>query len=225
MAKTYIVKRGETILQVARANGFRSWQPIWEHAQNAALRKKRPNPHVLAKGDELFIPDKTPKDFGCATNQKHTFRVVVPEMSQRLHQAVLDENGEPLAGKNYELKVEGKTIKGKTGPDGVVKAELSLDAAGAELKVWQTEGDDDSAIIWTLQLGHLEPVDTTFGLKGHLNSLGYDCGEVNDQLDEKTKEALSAFQSDQGLPQSGQGDAATLDKLRGIFKYPVQNQT
>ena len=55
MAKTHTVQRGETIVDIAMKNGFRTWETVWQHAANDALRKQRQNPHVLAPGDTLFI--------------------------------------------------------------------------------------------------------------------------------------------------------------------------
>jgi len=46
-----------------------------------------------------------------------------------------------------------------------------------------------------------------------LNSLGYDAGVADGLMGRKTREALSAFQRDQGLPQSGRLDAATTQAL------------
>src|SRR6185369_1160215 len=111
----------------------------------------------LAKGDKLYVPDKTVKDHECQTNHKHVFRVRT--MKQFLKQVVLDENHQPMAGKGYELKVAGKTSKGKTDGAGLLSEEIPLDAKTAELKVWPKDGDDASCLTWTLQLGHMEPVE------------------------------------------------------------------
>jgi len=46
-----------------------------------------------------------------------------------------------------------------------------------------------------------------------LNSLGYDAGVADGLMGRKTREALSAFQRDQNLPQSGRLDAATTQAL------------
>ncbi len=127
------VQRGETIVQIAKKNGFRAWEPIWNHDQNAKLRAERPNPYVLAKGDNLFVPDKTVKDHDCQTNLKHIFRV--RNMKQFLRQVVLDANEQPLTGKSYELSVGGKTASGKTDGSGLLNEEIPLDAKTADLKI------------------------------------------------------------------------------------------
>ncbi len=220
MAKTHTFQRGETIEQIADQNSFRAWEPIWMHPNNVALRAIRPNAHVLAEGDKLFIPDKKLQTYDCETNRRHVFRV--GKLKQRLRQVLLNANHQPLAGKDFELNVAGKSIQDTTGSDGIVQADIPVSAKTATLKVWMSTGDESSAVTWELQLGKLEPVESTFGLKAHLFNLGYDCGNVNDQFDEKTTQALKAFQRDHQLPVTGNSDTATRDKLRSIHSYPLE---
>ena len=214
------VQRGQTIVQIAKKNGFRAWEPIWAHEQNAQLRAARPNPYVLAKGDKLFIPEKTLKDHHCQTNLKHVFRV--RNMKQFLRQVVLDENHQPLTGIRYELKAGGKSASGQTDGAGLLCEEIPLAAKTAELKLWLNDGEQESCLTWTLQLGHMEPVESVYGLKSHLFNLGYDCGEVNDQFDQKTRDALLEFQQNHDLPQTGENDQPTQDKLLSLHDYPLE---
>lgn len=219
--KTYTVQRGETIQDIAHQHGFRAWEPIWQHDENKELRAKRPNPHLLAKGDQIFIPEKNPQDHFCETNKKHTFRVGT--LTECIQQTLLDENGEPLAGKNYELKLGSKVIKKKTNSEGLLKEEVPIDLKTAELKVWLVDGDDNSCLTWKLDLGHLEPAETTYGLKARLVNLGYDCGAVNDEFDEPTRNALRAFQRDNQLPATGEKDAITVSKLEEKHDRPLNS--
>ncbi len=215
---THTVQRGDTIVQIARKYGFRSIAPIWDHASNASLRAERPNPYVLSQGDQLFIPEKEKEEFQCETDRRHIFRV--KNLTQWLDQRLLDDRNRPLSGKRYEVKVSGKTYEGQTDGDGRLRIEIPLDATTGTLKVWVSGSD---AHEWTLQLGELEPVETTFGVKGHLSNLGYDCGEVNDTVDDATHAALRHFQADNNLPVSGEIDDATRNKLRDLFSYPVES--
>jgi hypothetical protein len=217
LGQKHTVKRAETIVQIAQQYGFRAWEPIWDHPENADLRALRPSAHVLAQGDELHIPDKELAEFSCETNQAHVFRV--RSMKQWIDQVVLDENDEPLAGRPFELKAAGTTITGETDNSGSIREEIPLSAKTAELKVWIEPGNDDSRLTWKLQLGDLDPVETPYGLKGHLTNLGYDCGNVDDQLDEKTREAVREFQRDHALAVTGEGDPPTLEKLKSLFTY------
>jgi hypothetical protein len=174
----------------------------------------------LAKGDKLFVPEKTLKDHACETNHKHVFRV--RNMKQALQLLLLDENEQPLGDRRYELKVGGTTVGGKSSAAGLLHEEIPIDAKSGELKVWLEDGADGRCLTWTLQLGHMEPVATVYGLKSHLSNLGYDCGDVNDQFDEKTRVALIEFQRDHELPQTGENDAATQARLHALHDYPLE---
>ncbi len=216
MGQNHTVKRAETIVQIAQQYGFRAWEPIWNHDANSGLRNLRPSAHVLALGDKLYIPDKELAEFSCETNQSHIFRVRT--MKQWIDQIMLDEANQPLAGKRYELKVAGKSFSGETGGDGGLREEIPLSAKTAELKVW-IDSSDQSALTWKLRLGDLDPVETTYGLKGHLSNLGYACGGVDDQFNETVKKALREFQGDHGLRVTGESDPATREKLQSLFTY------
>lgn len=223
MAKTHTLARGETIVDIALQYGFRTWETIWLHPSNEALRKLRPNPHVLAQGDKLSIPDKEVEYRSCQTNQKHVFRVKA--IREYFQQTLLDEKGQPLANLDYELTAGDKTYRRKTSPTGTLREEIPVDAKTAKLKLWLRSGDDKSIRQWTFNLGHLEPASTTYGLKARLNNLGFPCGPVNDTLDEKTKDALRFFQKEHGLPLTGQNDAATQAKLSELHDKPQEGNS
>jgi hypothetical protein len=59
MSQKHVVEAGECLTSIARLYGFVNWRVIYDAADNAALRKLRPNPELLAPGDEVAIPDKT----------------------------------------------------------------------------------------------------------------------------------------------------------------------
>jgi peptidoglycan hydrolase-like protein with peptidoglycan-binding domain len=50
-----------------------------------------------------------------------------------------------------------------------------------------------------------------------LNNLGYDAGPPDGQLTPQTQGAIRQFQSDVGLPASGQADASTVAALRSTY--------
>ena len=62
MSFPYTIKSGDTLSAIAKRNGFASWQEIYFHPDNAAFRKKRPNPDRIFPGDVLMIPDDSPVD-------------------------------------------------------------------------------------------------------------------------------------------------------------------
>jgi hypothetical protein len=61
MPKKYIVKKGDSLSRTADAHGFRNWKTIYDAPENAELRAKRPDPHLILVGDTVMIPDPKPK--------------------------------------------------------------------------------------------------------------------------------------------------------------------
>lgn len=212
MGTSYTVQQGDTLVSIAHQHGFRAWETIWQDPGNAELRKKRPNPMVLAPGDTVNIPDKRVKEFVCATNQLHTFRL--RPLHARLHLVMKDDNGAPYAHRRYELTVDGKRYSGTTDGEGTLEELLAPDAKKGELSLFTGSGAPRK---WPIELGHVDPVDLTSGVKARLQNLGYDCGEVNDTLDDAAKAALRDFQADHGLDASGEIDEPTRKALERAY--------
>jgi len=57
MPSQHIVKSGDTLSGIAKKHGFSSWKDIYHAPENAAFRKKRPNPDKIFPGDVVVIPD------------------------------------------------------------------------------------------------------------------------------------------------------------------------
>ncbi|MHC4399783.1 MAG: LysM peptidoglycan-binding domain-containing protein [Planctomycetota bacterium] len=57
MSTVYVVRRGDTLTRIARDHGFDSWRTIYNHPDNAAFRRQRPNPDLIYPGDRIVIPD------------------------------------------------------------------------------------------------------------------------------------------------------------------------
>lgn len=211
---THKVEQGDTLVGIAHQYGFRNWEVIWSHAQNQQLRSQRDDPQVLSPGDEVFIPEKQPKEFRCETRKRHTFKV--RSLKALVRQVLEDEDGKPYAGKEFKLVVDGQTYLGKTDSKGLVEQEVPAGAKQATLTLWPDDDDPGATMTWTLQLGHLDPIDSTTGQQARLNNLGYDCGSVDGQTSDALKEALLAFQRDNKLPLTGEADAKTLAKLEQV---------
>lgn len=211
MAENYEVKQGDTLISIAHQKGYRNWKTIWNHESNAGLRELREKPHILLPGDKVFIPDKQPKEDNCETNKRHTF--IVPTLTAHVRVVLEDEEGQPYAGKDYKLTVDGKDYHGKTQSDGLVEEEVPAHAKEARLTLWPDDKDMSQVMTWTLQIGHLDPIDEISGIQARLNNLGYDCGEVTGELNDQTKQALMSFQEDNSLEPTGKVDDATRSKL------------
>ncbi|MCP5420932.1 MAG: N-acetylmuramoyl-L-alanine amidase [Gammaproteobacteria bacterium] len=59
MPGNHIVQQGENLTVIARKYGFPDWRVIYNHPNNQAFRKRRPDPNKIFPGDQIFIPNKT----------------------------------------------------------------------------------------------------------------------------------------------------------------------
>src|SRR5258707_1254302 len=103
MIATVTVREGECLSSIAFEHGH-FWSVLWDHPDNAALREKRGNPHVLQPGDRVVVPDLRQKEAPAATDQTHTFRRKgVPE-KLRIRFGTVEH---PRAGIPYTLTIDG----------------------------------------------------------------------------------------------------------------------
>jgi LysM domain len=56
MSTAYTVQRGDNLSLIAKRYGLRSWQEIYNDAENAEFRRKRPNPNLIFPGDVVIVP-------------------------------------------------------------------------------------------------------------------------------------------------------------------------
>lgn len=206
----HTVKQGDTLISIAHEHHFRDWEVIWLHASNAALREQRTDPQVLVPGDVVHVPEKTPKVFEVATNERHSF--VAKVLTARFEAVLRDESGNPLTNCRYRLEIEGDTRQGYTDGEARVGIDLPPDAKRGLLKVWVTS-PTERTLTWNLQLGSLEPIDTTAGVQARLSNLGFYQGPIDGQLGDEVKRALRDFQVVHGLELTGEADDATRAKL------------
>lgn len=84
--------------------------------------------------------------------------------------------------------------------------------------------DPDVYQTFIVKLAHLDPVSTIEGIQDRLNNLGYSCGDEHGEIGPNTQQALREFQSDYGLPATGQVDLsegvedATVKKLAEVYE-------
>ena len=165
MTKTYSVKAGDTLISIAFNEGFRTWETIWNHPQNQALRDTRPDPSALYVGDEIFIPDKVPKsisiktfdksDKSTAQNQNYIFQV--KSLKVYLSLILEDDNGEPYRGKKYRISGNTQTsataVTGRTDQNGLFSAALPPETQNAELTLWESDTDETQTVLWNFKFG------------------------------------------------------------------------
>jgi N-acetylmuramoyl-L-alanine amidase len=204
----YSVEEGDCIESIAAQYGS-FWETVWNHPRNQELKSQRKNPNTLMPGDVVFVPDRALKEQACSTDQKHRFkRKGVPSM---LRIRLLNEDG-PRRSERYILVIDGKTYSGSTDPEGWLKHPVRPEARSGTLLV----GDDQDE--YTLELGHLDPIEEISGVQARLNNLDFNCGPVDGVLGPSTAAAIRRFQRAYKLPITGKSDDATTRKLVEVHK-------
>lgn len=209
MPINYPVKPGDCISSIAYEHGFFP-DTLWNHPNNAELKRKRKNLNVLLPGDIVFIPDLRIKELPEPTNQVHKYRLKNVPAKLRI-QFMFD--GKPRANVPYELTIDEKLVSkpgDRTDSEGFVFYSIAPDAKTGKLILF--EGDEETE--YELVLGTLYPISNTSGVHQRLFNLGYYFGPINDTFTDETKEAILEFQKDVGLAQTGELDEATKNRLQ-----------
>jgi len=197
----HTVKPGDSIPSIAFEHGLFP-DTIWNHPDNAELKKKRQDPNVLLPGDIVHVPDKREKTMSKPAEKLYKFRRKgVPSLLK----FQLMKDGKPRAHEKYKLEVGDRTYNGATDGEGCLKEWVSPSAQSGKLILSEQE-------TYMLALGHLDPEGTESGARARLVNLGY-LSKADAPLEEY-KDALESFQADQKLSQNGVLDAATQKKLK-----------
>jgi hypothetical protein len=197
----YVVQQGDCLASIAAMNK-RSWQTLWNHPDNAALKKKRQSPNVLYPGDVVNIPDIVVKTHACATGATHVFQT---SSAKTLFRVRLLEDGRPRKNLKYELHVDQLTFTGTTDGDGMVEQRIPATASQAILVTVE------DAI--SFDFGNLDPIEEDSGAKQRLRNLGFLHEAEASGSDDVLSDAVREFQQQWGLPVTGQVDATTRQKL------------
>jgi hypothetical protein len=206
----HVVRQGDCLSSIAHSYGFSSWQALYNHPDNAELKQRRPNPHTLFPGDQVVVPEREPKEVGCATGAEHRFRAKVPKA--KLHLVLRAPGGEVLADKKYELTVGAQTFRGRTGGGGELKHDLHTSDQDGVLLVFAA-GDGAGPLRLPVRIGHLDPIEELSGVQARLTNLGFAClGET--EIGRRTRRALRGFQRRRGLEATGELDDATRAELK-----------
>ncbi len=203
--KTHQVQPGEYLSLLGVRYGV-PWKKIWDDPANEKLRQRRKSPNILFPGDKVAIPDLEPHEESCATEQRHKFKL--SSSKNKICVVVRDEMGDPVEGVEYTLRVGRHfEIKGQTGGDGMVKADVPEDAERARLDL------DQLGRVYTLHIGELDPISRVSGVQQRLRNLGFDCGPADGIIGPKTRAALLRFQFWAKIETTGRADVATRKTL------------
>jgi hypothetical protein len=200
----HIVEQGEHLSSIAEKFGFHDFRTIWEDAQNAALREKRKNPHVLMPGDRVFIPEIKEKTEGRATGSKHTFSVKTDKL--KLKVLIQDVDGEPIDDEEVGVLIEGTASREKL-PGGMLEKNIKRTDRSGKIEL----RDDQIPVA----IGDLDPVTEESGQLARLLNLGYYRRPLEPVDEDERKSAIEEFQCDQEIrPVTGICDASTQATLQ-----------
>ena len=221
---TYTVLQGDCLSSIASKYRFRNWRTIYDHPENEALKRNRPNPNQMYPGDKVFIPERETKKAAIVTGRNHVFTVNTFPMHLRF--VVIDDNWIPFRNKRYELRVDSqpKLYSGVTAASGGAiehpqqnEPKIEAEAKEAEVTIWLDDDRSRPPSVWRLKLGHLDPIEEITGVQKRLANLGFPVKKLDDkELLPPAIEALMAFQTQAGLEVSGKNDQTTKDALLKI---------
>ena len=233
------VQPGDCISSLAESNGL-LWEKIWNHPENAQLKRQRKDPNILFPGDVVFLPDPQLRTESKATDQLHKFvlkRVMAklririmkpPDNNETARRGTAGEQGAqhfeacdpqtepdqkeiPRAHSPYILDIDGVIRKGQTDSDGYIDVPISPAAEEGTLKL--DPGTTQETVI-PLQLGYLDPLEEISGVRQRLSNLGFSCEDSSDELTDDLEAALRAYQQSRGLEVTGKPDESTLNDLK-----------
>lgn len=213
MPEYYTVEQGDHLSKIAKDNGFTDYTIIWDHPNNADLKKQRQNPNILFPGDQVFIPDIEQKQESGATDKRHTFTVDRKTLKLRL--VLEDAYEKPIAGQQCALLVGDQSFQVSTDTNGKLEADIPLGAGDGVLAI---RGDETPFANFPviLKIGDLDPVTEQTGQTARLNNLGYFPGPLDGSDAAAFESAVEEFQCDHHLKVTGECDSSTQDKLQKV---------
>lgn len=214
MANRHSVKPGDRIASIGHANGHFE-DTLWDHPENAGLREAREDHNVLLPDvDTVFVPDIEAKEESRPSDKRHRFRRKgVPE---QFRLRLLNEDNEPREGLTYRLDLDGDERQGETDGNGELFEWIPVGTQSGELVI-DPDGEPEH---YQLEIGHLDPADDHQGLRDRMINLGVldDDAEEETEQEDPLHEALLGLQREEGLPESGVADEATLDSLLALHR-------
>jgi hypothetical protein len=205
--KQYIARQGDCISSIASKNGY-LWETLWEHPDNAELKKRRKDPNILLPDDIVVIPERRIKEYSRGTEEIHEF-----VLHTRLTKTTLRllQDGEPRESVSYNFRCGNFFAEGKSDSDGYLTFQVPASVTNGALTVIDKHNATET---FNINIGHLDPIEEITGVQKRLKNLGFKCKETG-KSDDATNSAVSAFREKHKL--EGEGiDDKLRDKLKTI---------
>jgi hypothetical protein len=150
-------------------------------------------------GSSTFVPDHLPHQSVLAQDM-----LCVRVQTQYGNQS--------LAGKPYQLQVNGKSHEGSLGSDGAIYVEVSRQAEKGILTVWPF-GKNNPPWQWNLDIKQQTRTTEVNGIQSRLKNLGFYSGALDGKYGKKSQAALRRFQYIKRIPATSELTSDTLSLL------------
>jgi hypothetical protein len=188
-ARSHTVKQGDTLNKIARAHGLKDGKTLYDAAENAALRKKRPNPDRIRPGDQVNIPSRKAAAVQAPLGSLVRLVVERPPLAAVLKLRLVDAEERPLEGVTYYVEGAGVSYSGELAGGRIQHdfpehcEEVTLSLVGEDLFSQQT-----------LSLVHEE--DDVSSLQARLSNLGWYSGAVDGQESDALSAAVAYYRKE-----------------------------
>ena len=202
----HVVRSGEDVMSIAHASGCDP-DAVWNHPNNADLKKLRKSPNILCSGDVLFLPDPPPRKWlPVSVGATNKFKGSPLTFSVSLKFA---QHGKAMAG--VACIVHGLAPPNQLATDGAGMLALTLPIGTREVVV----EFPSIPFVRNFRVGHLDPVGTESGLRQRLRNLGHHPSRhTQDYVDQGTlQQSISDFQKASNLEVTGEMNADTAAAL------------
>ncbi len=180
--KPYVVRQGDYLQKIAFEQGFDATE-VWKHEKNAELRSQGHMPEVLAPGEILFIPDGPRASSPIAVGDQNAFQASVGEIELNL--TFRHDDGTPYKEEPYKARHAGREAVGKTTVDGKLNLTVPLTCRYVDFAF------DRVGVLFRAEIGHLDPVTTTHGVRQREDNLGLSGSRLAWLMDKAPDSAVS----------------------------------
>lgn len=208
------VVQGERLPTIARKEGFRRWQTVWDFGGNAGLKDQRGDAHILFPGDQVAIPSKLSRVAEVPSGKAEYVVLSAPEVLRTRFADVAAMDGEPVLFRATP-DAGSEAFEGELAEDGTMEIELPPDTTKVVVELFCGDGDQPF-VTHELAMGELDPADEATGIQARLANLGYYRGKIDGDVGEVTHAAIARFRREYGLSPSNAVDDDLVQALEWL---------